>query len=61
MDNGAANHDPAVFPDPDRVDVTRRGAGHLSFGHGARYRVGAPLARVELAAVSLSWFHNSRT
>ncbi|WP_436499645.1 cytochrome P450 [Actinokineospora sp. HUAS TT18] len=51
LDNGAANHDAAVFPDPDRVDVTRRAAGHLSFGHGARYCVGAALARVELAAV----------
>lgn len=48
LDNGAANHDPAVFPAPDRFDATRRAASHLTFGHGARYCLGAPLARIEL-------------
>ncbi|PSL01618.1 pentalenolactone synthase [Haloactinopolyspora alba] len=51
LDNGAANHDPAVFADPDRVDVNRAGPAHLTFGHGARYCLGAPLARIELQAV----------
>ncbi|QFZ21140.1 cytochrome P450 [Saccharothrix syringae] len=51
LDIGAANHDPEVFPDPNRVDVTRRAAHHLSFGHGSHYCIGAPLARIELQAV----------
>ncbi len=50
LDNGAANHDPAVFADPDRVDITRQTA-HLSFGHGMRYCIGAPLAHIELQTV----------
>ncbi|WP_240506318.1 cytochrome P450 [Thermoactinospora rubra] len=51
LDNGSANHDPAAFPDPDRLDVTRQAAHHLTFGHGLRYCLGAPLARIELQAV----------
>jgi pentalenolactone synthase len=51
LDNDAANRDPAVFPDPDRVDVSRSGSAHLTFGYGSRYCLGAPLARIELEAV----------
>ena len=51
LDNGAANHDPAAFIDPERFVVTRPAVSHLSFGHGARYCLGAPLARIELQAV----------
>ena len=51
LDNRAANHDPAVFPSPETFDITRPGPPHLTFGHGARYCLGAPLARIELQAV----------
>ncbi|HTY31733.1 cytochrome P450 [Mycobacterium sp.] len=51
LDIGSANHDPSTFTDPERVDIARKDAGHLTFGHGARYCIGAPLARIELKAV----------
>jgi pentalenolactone synthase len=51
LDTVAANHDPLVFKDPDRFDVTRQSSAHMTFGHGLHYCVGAPLARVELQAV----------
>ncbi|WP_216212692.1 cytochrome P450 [Amycolatopsis aidingensis] len=47
---GAAAHDPAVFPDPRVLDLTRTPNPHLGFGGGIHYCVGAPLARVEIAA-----------
>jgi cytochrome P450 len=44
---GAANRDPAQFPNPETFDVARRPNRHLAFGQGIHYCLGAPLAVVE--------------
>ncbi|MFF0476550.1 cytochrome P450 [Streptomyces sp. NPDC004284] len=43
----ALRDDPNRFPDPDRLDIHRRTAGHLAFGHGIHHCLGAPLVRLE--------------
>jgi cytochrome P450 len=55
----AANRDPRAFPDPDRVDLSRHGVPHLTFGFGAHICLGFPLARLEgqvaIPAVLARW------
>ncbi|MFJ7969143.1 cytochrome P450 [Streptomyces sp. NPDC096324] len=47
---GSANRDTAVFQDPETLDLARAENPHISFSAGIHYCIGAPLARIELAA-----------
>ncbi|MFD9443655.1 cytochrome P450 [Streptomyces sp. NPDC060006] len=42
-----ADRDPERFRNPDRFDIRRDARGHIAFGHGLHYCLGAPLARLE--------------
>ncbi|MGB2694484.1 MAG: cytochrome P450 [Dehalococcoidia bacterium] len=44
---GSANRDERKYPEGDRFDVTRDTQGHIAFGHGIHFCLGAPLARLE--------------
>ena len=44
----SANRDGSRFPDPDRLDITRKPTGALAFGHGIHYCVGVPLAKMQI-------------
>jgi cytochrome P450 len=44
---GAANRDPAVFAEPQRLDITRDARRHVAFGGGVHHCLGIALARLE--------------
>jgi len=49
---GAANRDPRKWgPDADRMDITRKAAGHVAFGMGIHQCIGQPIARLEAELV----------
>lgn len=52
----ASNHDPDVFENADRFDVSRKPGPHIAFGGGSHICIGAPLARIEAQAALTKLF-----
>jgi len=52
----SANRDPQFIANPDEIDLGRT-SGHLGFGHGPHYCLGAPLARMEVRTALWSVIH----
>ena len=61
LDLAAANQDRYRFPRPERFDISRQDNPHLTFGHGHRFCLGAPLARTELQVLFASLVHRFPT
>ncbi|GAB3930684.1 cytochrome P450 [Kribbella albertanoniae] len=59
--NNIANRDPAVFADPDTLDLTRDARQHVAFGFGPHACLGQPLARMELKVVYHTLYHRIPT
>ncbi|MFK4145492.1 cytochrome P450 [Streptomyces sp. NPDC004065] len=55
----SAGRDATRHPDPDRFDVRRDSRGHLAFGHGIHYCLGAPLARLEARTALSTLLHRA--
>jgi cytochrome P450 len=53
---GAANRDPAVFTDPEGMDIARKPNPHLAFGQGAHACSGMNVARMEARIALLALF-----
>lgn len=53
----SANRDPQHITSPDQIDLDRPGTGHLGFGHGPHYCLGAPLARMEVRTALWTALH----
>jgi cytochrome P450 len=57
----AANRDPAKYPNPDALDVSRHNAGtHLAFGAGIHHCIGANLAREEMVQTFAALLRRAR-